>query len=131
MNEPISFTLSQLGIALLIIAGLILIVYLVITLININKTLKNVNLIIDENRENIKKTVSTVPEICGNVNDITANVKGKVEAFDGLFEGKEEAAASFDVQSIISSVTAAFDVFSQVKDMFSKKKKKKGLKRYL
>jgi uncharacterized protein YoxC len=131
MDNPITFTLSDLGIALLMIAGLVLIVYLIITLVNINKTIKNVNLLIDDNRENINKTVSTVPEICGNVNDITSSVKGKVDAFDGLFESKEEAAASFDIQSVISSVTTAFDVFSQVKDMFSKKKKRKGLKRYI
>ena len=130
MNQPIYFTLSDIGLALLLIAGLVLIVYLIITLININKTIKNVNIIIDENRTSVKNALTSVPEICENVNEITANVKGKVEAVDSFFEAKEETASTFDIQSIVSYAATAYDIVSQIKNMFAKKKKRK-LKRYM
>jgi uncharacterized protein YoxC len=120
------FVVTGAGIAktlLVICAGLIT-TYLVITLSNLIRTLKNINALLEANRKNIDDTISTLPEICSNINYVTKSVKGKTDMVDNFISHADEAAATTDLENLISSISTVIGLFSELKDLFTKKKKK-------
>lgn len=120
------FVVTGTGIAktLLVICACVITTYLTITLSNLIKTLKNVNLLIEANRKNIDDTISTFPEICSNIKDVTKSVKGKTDMVDSFISHADEAAATTDIEGLISSISTVIGLFSELKDLFTKKKKK-------
>lgn len=68
MDMSITFTLKDLLLALLAVAGIVVLVLLCLLLIRVMKVLKNVNGILDQNTENLNKTMSSLPELTERVN---------------------------------------------------------------
>ena len=67
----VTFTLSDLLYTLLILAGIAALIALAVFLLNLVKTLKKVNQILDDNEKDIQRVVSDLPGITQNVNAIT------------------------------------------------------------
>ncbi|MCX7884970.1 MAG: hypothetical protein N2448_08090 [Caloramator sp.] len=112
----IKITLEGLVLFIAIVAIILITIYIVKTLINLNNLLKNVNNFLEENRRNLNETLK-------NVNVVTASAKDKIEYVDKFFKSDEEVAASTDFSDIISTVQSVVDLFRQIKDIFPKKKR--------
>lgn len=78
-----TFILYFFGI-LAVIVGIIAIIFIINTLISINKLIKRVDGIIEENEKNITKTVD-------NVNEITTTVKYGVDKVESTTQAVEES----------------------------------------
>ena len=70
-NEVLTF--------ILLVAGITLLVYLVITASNINSILKDVRVTLNKNRDNINNTISSLPGIASNISAITGELQEGVQ----------------------------------------------------
>lgn len=122
-----TFTVGQVLIALAIILGTIAVGYLIVIFSRIATTVKNINTILDINKENINHTMNSLPGIIENVNEITGSIKQKTEIIDGFFsekEGEESSSVLSSLETIISSITSILEIFSEIKGFFGNKKKR-------
>lgn len=115
----VTISLTDLAVGILVICGIVLAVYLIITLIRVNRTLNNINAMLEANRRNVDDTMKSLPAICDNVNSITKSVKEKTDILDQYGARDGEEAAGIDIQGIITGVTAIVDLFSEIKDYFT------------
>lgn len=60
---------------LLAILGCVAIVYLILTLNKVLKLISNINSLLDQNKDNLNKTIQDLPTIASNLNDTCQNVK--------------------------------------------------------
>ena len=72
----LDFTISfqSVGIFLLFVLVMTLGIYIILAIRNFNKTLKNINKVIETNEQNIEKTISSLPIIVDNVENITNTI---------------------------------------------------------
>jgi uncharacterized protein YoxC len=127
MNAQLHFTLGQVIITLAILLGAAIGVYLIIILSRVASNLRNINSILETNKENIDNTMNSLPGIVANVNEITGSVKRKTEMLDGLFGEKDDAESSStlsSIETIISSITSVVEIFNELRGFFSSKKRK-------
>lgn len=68
-------TLNDILIFLASIAGIVLLVYLALTAIKLNRILTDVKYIVDKNKDNIDSIMVSLPRITTNVQGITTNVQ--------------------------------------------------------
>lgn len=112
-----------------ILLGIALVSYLILMLARLAAAIKNVNSIIESNKENIDKTMNSLPGIVENVNEITGSVKRKTEALDNLFsvhsdDNEEDSSLISNLETIIASVSSVVDVFNEIRNFFGSKKKR-------
>lgn len=111
---------------ILFLLGATAVVYLVIVLHNVNKLVKQVNLVIADNKTNIDKTMEVMPEVANNLNSTVVSIKGTVDRTGNIidnFEGTvSEVAASFEdtSESIIDVIKASINVIKTIMSLFSK-----------
>lgn len=125
MNQQ--FTVGQVIVALAIVLGSAIGVYLVIILYRVSESLKRINGILDTNKQNIDNTLNSIPGIVENVNEITGSIRKKTTLLDELFNGKEEAdsgSALGGIENLISSITGLISLVSEIKGFFGEKKRK-------
>ncbi|WP_432662242.1 DUF948 domain-containing protein [Wukongibacter baidiensis] len=127
----ITLTLSDLGLMLLWVALLVLICYLVIVLKRFNDTLKDVQEILGNNKENIEGTLNELPSIAKNIDSITGEVSHDVKAvretIDTITEKSGAAAKSLsDTDSIITGITAIIQMAIFIKNFWENNFPKKG-----
>jgi uncharacterized protein YoxC len=125
MNTQI--TLGQLIITILVIIGGTLGIYLVMLVYQLFRTIQKVNSILDANKENIDNTMKSIPGIVENVNVITGSVKQKTELIDSFFGNKGEASGASGISSLestISVIASVIEIFNEIKNFFTSKKKK-------
>ncbi|EGT3617394.1 hypothetical protein FHH43_14390 [Clostridium perfringens] len=60
---------------LLAILGCVAIIYLILTLNKVVKLISNINSILEQNKDNLNKTIQDLPTIANNVNDTCQNIK--------------------------------------------------------
>ena len=120
-----TFTINPIDIAItiLIIVGIVIGIYLILTLIKFNRTLNSINSLIDSNKKNVDDTIKYLPEIFCNINSITKSFKGKADIVDQYLAKNDEVAASVDFESLVSAISSIVEIFSEVKNFFSNKKK--------
>lgn len=121
--DNISLSLSDLGLMLLWVALLVLICYLVMVLKRLNDTLKNVQEILGDNKENIEGTLNELPSIAKNIDSITGEVSHDVKAvrdtIDTITEKSSDAAKSLtDTDSIITGITAIIQMAVFIKNFW-------------
>lgn len=121
----VEINLVYLGVSVLVICAGILTFYIVNTLNKLNKTLEKINSLVDSNKDNIDRSMKSLPEICSNVSSITKSLKGKADLVDQYISGKEESAAALDIESLISNISSVFELLSSIKEYFSKHKKRR------
>lgn len=121
----ITISLSDLGVILLWVALLTLIVYIILVLKRFNETMKEVQAIITDNKENIEETLAEIPSIAKNVDDITAEVSHDVKAvrstIDNITEKGEIASASLgNTGDLITGLAAMIQVFMFIREFATK-----------
>lgn len=121
-----SIQYSDLAIVILVIAALAIAVYLINALRNISKTASSVNALLDANRRNIDETISSLPAITKNIESITGSLKGKTDLLDSLLLKNEVAAESetSSIENLIGSISSVVEIFSEIKGIFGKGKKR-------
>ncbi|SKC83688.1 DUF948 domain-containing protein [Maledivibacter halophilus] len=131
MNE-ITISLSDLGLMLLWVALLVLIFYLILVLKKFHETIKEVKQILSINKEHIEKTLTEMPSIAKNIDEITGEVSHDVKSvrdtIDIITEKSGSAAKSLeDTDSIIKGITSIIQMTLFIKNFweknFSKKKR--------
>ena len=75
---------------LLFAAGIALLVYLAITVSNINNILKDVKYIVNKNKNNIDNTISSLPAIASNIRGITGELREGVQTIAATAETIEK-----------------------------------------
>ena len=59
--------------------GCIALIYIIITLSNLNKLIKNSNELVIDNKNNIRNSLLKLPEVISNFNDVSENMKDITE----------------------------------------------------
>ena len=84
MNTTIAFTIKDLIIIMACLAGIALLVYLILLLAEVRKTLKTVRTLVEERRVEIDDLLLRAPNIVANVDKVTDVVaKGVDSAYQG------------------------------------------------
>lgn len=101
---------------ILALLGCLVLVYLIITLKNINDFIKSAKNIIELNSNNVTTTINKLPEVIDNVNEISDNLKDVTEVIT-------DTTADFIVakEHVKSNVEIATDILKIVKSVVSNK----------
>lgn len=111
------------------ILGSALLFYLILAVSNLLRVLKNVNQIIEINKENIQKTVEKLPEITDNAAKITGTIKENLDSIQHVVAdvGKISDTVKNGVETIqkdiILKVKSILDIFDVIKNLIEKRKK--------
>lgn len=84
MNTTIAFTIKDLIIIMACLAGIALLVYLIMLLAEVRKTLKSVRTLVEERRVEIDDLLMKAPSIVSNVDKVTDIV---AKGVDGAYQG--------------------------------------------
>lgn len=133
-DRPISW--GELIAIVLFILGAALLFYLILAVSNLVRILKNVNRMIDGNKDNINQTIEKLPKIATNAEKITDSLKNNMEAIDKVVQdvGKISTSVKKGVETvqkdILTKAKIFVDIVDAIKKFFEKKKaspsKKKG-----
>lgn len=98
---------------LLAILGCVAIVYLILTLNKILKLISNINSLLDQNKDNLNKTIQDLPAIANNVNNTCQNIKDisdvATETTAELIVAKENIESNVEiVKEIIKIINQVF-----------------------
>lgn len=74
MDMTITFTFGDLLLALLAVVGVVALVLLCLFLVRLCKLMKGINGMLEENREDLRKTISSVPALTEKVNNSLEDV---------------------------------------------------------
>lgn len=128
MNATIR--LGDLGLLLLMSAFIVLIVYAILMLKNINETLKIIRKLVEDNRENIDQILDQAPSIAANIESISGDLAHDVKAVQGTIDqlaGISEVAAGSlaEKTDVLSSIMGVVQVIYFMKNLTNGFKKKK------
>lgn len=100
---------------ILAILGCAVLIYIIISLFNLNKLIKNTNELLVYNKNNIKKYLSELPEVITNFNDVSKNMKDITEVATDL-------TADFIVtkENMKSNIEVVTEIFNILKTIFGK-----------
>ncbi|NLU52535.1 MAG: hypothetical protein GXX10_06695 [Clostridiaceae bacterium] len=128
LDEMIS--LRELLILIVSVLGSLLIVYLIMALSNLIKALRNINDIIEENKDDIRMSVVKLPEITDNAAKITGMVKDNLESIQHVIDdvGKISDAVKNGVETIqkdiLLKVKTILDIIDAIRKQFVNRKEK-------
>lgn len=100
---------------ILALLGCVAVVYLIITLNNINRLVKSSNEFIFENKDSIHKSLANLPKVVSNFNDVSENMKDVTEVVT-------DATADFIVtkDNIKSNMEIGLEILNILRTVFSK-----------
>ena len=93
----VSFIVTSLGIAVLIL--------LIVALVKLINTVSKVNKLLDDNAEDINKTVKKLPALTESIDKTLTNVNGTIDEVNGTF---------FDSKSSVGTVTNVADIVETI-----------------
>jgi len=132
-DRPISW--GELITIVLFLLGAALLFYLILAIANLVRILKNVNRIIDKNKDNINQTIEKLPKIASNAEKITETVKNNMEAIDKVVQdvGKISSSVKKGVETfqkdILNKAKIFLDIINAIKAFFEKRKKSPSKKK--
>ncbi len=127
-DEMISW--GELITLVLFVLGSALLFYLILAVVNLLRILKNVNQLIEKNKDDIDKTIAKLPEISDNTAKITGMVKDNLETIGNVVEdvGKISDTVKKGVETIqkdiILKAKSLLEIFDAIKRLFEKRKEK-------
>jgi Bacterial protein of unknown function (DUF948). len=134
LDRPISW--GELISVVLFLLGAALLFYLILAVANLLRVLKNVNRIIEKNKDNIDKTIEGLPKIISNAEKITDSLKKNMESIDKVVDnvGKITSSVKKGVETIQTDILvkakSIVDIIDAIKKFIEKRKaapsKKKG-----
>jgi len=100
---------------ILAILGCVALIYLILTLMNLSKLIKNANELVIVNKNNISKSLSDLPQVVSNFNEVSGNIKD-------ITEVATDVTADFIVtkENMKSNLEVLTEILSIVKSVFSK-----------
>ena len=125
MDTIITFTLKDLLLCGVYISLIALIVYIIKILIKANISMKAINKIVEENRENIDKILDEAPGISKNANTISEEVAHNIAQFRGTIDNIAETSESVtgvvkDNRTVVDGLTSIFHTASIAKNSYDK-----------
>lgn len=126
-DKPVSW--GELITIVLFLLGAALIFYLILAVANLVRILKNVNRIVDRNKDNINQTIEKLPKIASNAEKITESIKNNMEGIDKVVQDVSKISASVKKgvetvqKDILSKAKVLLDIVAAIKGFFEKKKK--------
>jgi hypothetical protein len=121
-------------ILVLFVLGTILLVYLTFLVINLLKTVKDVNQILSKNKDNINKTLDKLPEIADNAAKITKTLNENMDGIQNVVNdiGKISGTIKNGVETIqkdiIIKAKSILEIADLIRNWFEKRKEKKKKK---
>lgn len=125
MNNIIAFTLKDLLLSGVYIVLILALVYLVKILMSVQKSLKDVNALVKDNKTQIDAILKEAPEIAKNANTISEEVAHDITKFrqtiDNIADTSEEVTGVIkDNKSVVGGLTSIFHTASMGKDAYDK-----------
>ena len=95
--------------------GCIALIYIIITLSNLNKLIKNSNELVIDNKNNIRNSLLKLPEVISNFNDVSENMKA-------ITEVATDVTADFIVtkENMKSNIEVVTEILNILKSIFGK-----------
>ena len=95
--------------------GCIALIYIIITLSNLNKLIKNSNELVIDNKNNIRNSLLKLPEVVSNFNDVSENMKD-------ITEVATDVTADFIVtkENMKSNIEVVTEILNILKSIFGK-----------
>lgn len=126
LDKPISW--GELIAIVLFILGAALLFYLILAAANLVRLLRNVNRLVDSNKDHISQTLEKIPKIANNAEKITDTLKNNVDAIDQVVKdvGKISASVKKGVDTIQNDILVKakiiVDIIDAIRKYFDKKK---------
>lgn len=127
-DEMISW--GELITLVLFVLGAALLFYLILVVVNLFKILRKVNRIIEDNEDNLNKSLEKIPEITDNTAKITSIVKDNLEGLDkvmsnvGKISETVKSGAETIQKDIILKAKSVLDIIDAIKKLYDKRKVK-------
>ena len=95
--------------------GCIALIYIIITLSNLNKLIKNSNELVIDNKNNIRNSLLKLPEVISYFNDVSENMKD-------ITEVATDVTADFIVtkENMKSNIEVVTEILNILKSIFGK-----------
>lgn len=95
--------------------GCIALIYIIITLSNLKKLIKNSNELVIDNKNNIRNSLLKLPEVISNFNDVSENMKD-------ITEVATDVTADFIVtkENMKSNIEVVTEILNILKSIFGK-----------
>ena len=95
--------------------GCIALIYIIITLSNLNKLIKNSNELVIDNKNNIRNSLLKLPEVISNFNDVS-------EIMKDITEVATDVTADFIVtkENMKSNIEVVTEILNILKSIFGK-----------
>ena len=95
--------------------GCIALIYIIITLSNLNKLIKNSNELVIDNKNNIRNSLLKLPEVISNFNDVSENMKD-------ITKVATDVTADFIVtkENMKSNIEVVTEILNILKSIFGK-----------
>ena len=95
--------------------GCIALIYIIITLSNLNKLIKNSNELVIDDKNNIRNSLLKLPEVISNFNDVSENMKD-------ITEVATDVTADFIVtkENMKSNIEVVTEILNILKSIFGK-----------
>ena len=84
--------------------GCIALIYIIITLSNLNKLIKNSNELVIDNKNNIRNSLLKLPEVISNFNDVSENMKDITDVTADFIVTKENMKSNIEVVTEILNI---------------------------
>lgn len=129
MNATI--TVGELLVVLMSILGVGVLAYLVILLIKVNETLKNIQGIVHRNEKHLDETLERIPRVLENVEGITDNVNKSMVHVQSTIENVSDVSDYVtDMveginEEVVEPIKEVFKILLMIKSIFGGSKKKK------
>jgi len=125
MNTVIAFTLKDLLLSGVYLVLIIALVYLVKILMSVQRSLKDLNALVKDNRKQIDAILKEAPEIAQSANKISEEVAHDIARFrptiDNIADSSEEVTRVIkDNKSVVGGLTSIFHTASIGKDAYDK-----------
>lgn len=128
-----TFTITLNGVLIFLgsAAGIVLLVYLIMTAIKLNRILKDVKDIVDKNKSNVDSIMISLPKISSNIEGITGELNDGVQSIASTVGTIEKSmvrttkAMEEKTENIVDYVYVVTDIVKAIVGMFQKKKTNK------
>lgn len=120
----------ELGLMFLIVLAIILCVYLIVLIRNLNKSVRKIKDIIDKNEDNVNQVFKDLPVVSNNLIEITDVAKKEVKAVENAVNSVSEtvsstaAAASAFKNNVVGKIKTAVRVIEVARFILPKGKRK-------
>lgn len=125
MNTVITFTLKDLLLCGVYIALIAMIIYIIKILMGLNRSVRDINKLVAENRQQIDSILKEAPGIAQNANEISEEVAHDIKQFRGTIDNIAETSESVtgvvkDNNNVVDGLTSIFHTASIAKGAYDK-----------